>query len=157
MRKIILDFYEVLDEYIDEIPEKPDEKDDDPGKTPKVFLADMPENHIKGYRELIHDYLRDQFDFPDYYGKNLDALYECLTDITEPTAVGFFIPVPDFDDLSLDFMIYLEKVKRVFMDAERDNGDYLAVICADNDEYFDSEEEDPDAALSDLFSAMRFE
>ena len=39
----------------------------------------------------------------------------------------------------------------------RDNGDYLAVICADNDEYFDSEEEDPDAALSDLFSAMRFE
>lgn len=28
-----------------------------------------------------HDYLMEVFDFPDYYGKNLDALYDCLTEI----------------------------------------------------------------------------
>ncbi len=28
-----------------------------------------------------HDYLAEALNFPDYYGKNLDALYDCLTEI----------------------------------------------------------------------------
>lgn len=28
-----------------------------------------------------HDYLMEALDLPDYYGKNLDALYDCLTEI----------------------------------------------------------------------------
>lgn len=28
-----------------------------------------------------HDYLVEVLDLPDYYGKNLDALYDCLTEI----------------------------------------------------------------------------
>ena len=28
-----------------------------------------------------HDYLAKALDFPDYYGKNLDALYDCLCEI----------------------------------------------------------------------------
>ena len=28
-----------------------------------------------------HDYLKEVLNFPDYYGKNLDALYDCLCDI----------------------------------------------------------------------------
>lgn len=28
-----------------------------------------------------HDYLAEALDFPDYYGKNLDALYDCLCEI----------------------------------------------------------------------------
>ena len=31
-------------------------------------------------RERIHTYLKKAFDFPAYYGENLDALYDCLTD-----------------------------------------------------------------------------
>ncbi|MBQ2665490.1 barstar family protein [Methanobrevibacter sp.] len=27
-----------------------------------------------------HDYLMEALDLPDYYGKNLDALYDCLTE-----------------------------------------------------------------------------
>ena len=34
-----------------------------------------------------HDYLKEVFDFPDYYGKNLDALYDCLCDIGVDTEI----------------------------------------------------------------------
>ena len=33
--------------------------------------------------EQAHMYLAEKLDFPDYYGKNLDALYDCLTEIGE--------------------------------------------------------------------------
>ena len=32
-------------------------------------------------RRTAHDYLRRQFGFPDYYGNNLDALYDCQTEL----------------------------------------------------------------------------
>lgn len=28
-----------------------------------------------------HDYLMEALNLPDYYGKNLDALYDCLTEM----------------------------------------------------------------------------
>ena len=31
-------------------------------------------------RAHTHLYLQEQFRFPDWYGKNLDALYDCLTE-----------------------------------------------------------------------------
>ncbi|MBO5149095.1 MAG: barstar family protein [Anaerotignum sp.] len=31
-------------------------------------------------REEAHAYLKDTFGFPDYYGKNLDALHDCQTE-----------------------------------------------------------------------------
>ncbi len=34
-----------------------------------------------------HDYLMEVFDFPDYYGKNLDALYDCLCEIGVETEI----------------------------------------------------------------------
>ena len=33
------------------------------------------------------DELAEQLDFPDWYGGNLDALYDCLTDLTEETSI----------------------------------------------------------------------
>lgn len=30
-------------------------------------------------KEVLHDVLKDKLDFPDYYGRNLDALWDCLT------------------------------------------------------------------------------
>ncbi len=34
-----------------------------------------------------HDYLKDALNFPDYYGKNLDALYDCLCEIGVETEI----------------------------------------------------------------------
>lgn len=33
-------------------------------------------------KERGHDYLAEALSFPDYYGKNLDALYDCLCEIS---------------------------------------------------------------------------
>lgn len=32
-------------------------------------------------KKLGHDYLMEALNLPDYYGKNLDALYDCLTEM----------------------------------------------------------------------------
>ncbi|MBQ3032070.1 MAG: barstar family protein [Anaerotignum sp.] len=34
-------------------------------------------------REETHVYLKETFGFPDYYGKNLDALHDCLTEMAD--------------------------------------------------------------------------
>ena len=33
--------------------------------------------------EETHAYLKETFGFPDYYGKNLDALHDCLEEMGE--------------------------------------------------------------------------
>ena len=40
-------------------------------------------------KKEIHAYLKEQFGFPDYYGENLDALYDCLTDLAEDVKICF--------------------------------------------------------------------
>ena len=44
-------------------------------------------NHIHLYaekmanRDMMHDHLKDAFAFPQWYGRNLDALYDLLGEI----------------------------------------------------------------------------
>ena len=40
-------------------------------------------------REMLHSLLAERLNFPEWYGKNLDALYDCLTDINEETEIEF--------------------------------------------------------------------
>lgn len=45
--------------------------------------------------EKLHEALKEAFEFPEYYGGNLDALHDCLTDIAvtateaDPVTVTF--------------------------------------------------------------------
>ena len=109
-------------------------------------------------KNAIHEYLKEKLELPEYCGNNLDALYDCLTDLCEPTAVGVFLPVSDNDELDIELMCYLEMVKNVFLRAERDNSSCLAVF-SDEDVWSEEEggqyaEEDPDEALSRFFESL---
>lgn len=52
-------------------------------------------------KNQAHNYLKEQLQFPEYYGKNLDALYDCLTDFkdlhifftNEEQASGYFFNI----------------------------------------------------------------
>ena len=66
----------------------------------------------------IHNYLKKKMKFPDYYGGNLDALYDCLTDISTDTAVD--IRYDEENDMQ-------RAVLEVFSDAVTANT-HLAII-----------------------------
>lgn len=36
----------------------------------------------------FHNYLANQLHFPAWYGRNLDALYDCLTDLSADTEIS---------------------------------------------------------------------
>ena len=36
-------------------------------------------------RKETHEYLKKELNLPDYYSENLDALYDCITDMDRPT------------------------------------------------------------------------
>ena len=38
-----------------------------------------------GSAEAVYDHLQKELSFPAYFGRNLDALHDCLTDIGAPT------------------------------------------------------------------------
>ncbi len=67
-----------------------------------------------------HLYLMQMLDFPEYYGKNMDALYDLLTEIVEPVAIR--IENPDAMDT---------KMRRVFQNAALDNEGVLFVNFVD--------------------------
>lgn len=65
-------------------------------------------------RESLHDVIAAVFSFPSWYGRNLDALYDLLTDISEDTCVCISAPG---QDLPSD----VRKALTVFSDAADDN------------------------------------
>ena len=38
-------------------------------------------------KETLHSILASSLQFPDWYGRNLDALYDCLSDMQEETEI----------------------------------------------------------------------
>lgn len=48
-------------------------------------------------REALHTYLAESLGFPSWYGRNLDALHDCLTALSEETRIRVKAPqsLPD--------------------------------------------------------------
>lgn len=65
----------------------------------------------------LHKYLRSALALPAHYGANLDALYDCLTEIVEPTQI--VVPADITDNEKLGW--YGEQLLQVLQDAAEEN------------------------------------
>ncbi|SFX09865.1 ribonuclease inhibitor [Thermoactinomyces sp. DSM 45891] len=67
----------------------------------------------------LHKLLKEKLGFPDYYGENLDALWDCLTGYIEPTALQWLNFQDSFENLSDE----VEEVVVVMREAEKEFGE----------------------------------
>ena len=76
---------------------------------------------IDGREELsraeLHEKISSALDFPEWYGKNLDALYDCLTDMCDEAV----IEIVDFETLSECHGKYANRLLRVILEACESN------------------------------------
>ena len=86
----------------------------------KKVIVDL---HGKNSAEKIHEQLAKCLDFPPHYGKNLDALYDCLTEISRDPCIGLFY------DPNAKNAEYIEKILCVCYDAEEEN-EHIAIISS---------------------------
>lgn len=75
-------------------------------------------------RETAHDHLAQALELPAYYGRNLDALYDCLTELGPCV-----IELAGAQALRQAGR-YGERVLRCLEDAARDNA-AIALVCPD--------------------------
>ena len=68
-------------------------------------------------KEEAQKYLKEAFGFPDYYGMNLDALHDCLTDISGK------VRLLSWETAELRLGSYGQKAKRVIASAALQNTD----------------------------------
>ena len=71
----------------------------------------------------VHDYLAEKLDFPAYYGKNLSALYDVLTELCKDTKIA--VNLEGAADGAL--CTQLKQLVRVMKDAA-DANEYLEVL-----------------------------
>lgn len=65
----------------------------------------------------IHELLARELSFPDYYGGNLDALFDCLTDPMEETEIVVLHP----ETLKDSLVSHYGRLMKVFARAEEEN------------------------------------
>ena len=84
----------------------------------------------------LHDRLEESLPLPDYYGRNLDALYDILTEYGD----GWHIVIENIDLVDEEIRPYVDDMIGVFEDASAAAPD-LTVEYEDEDTYFDDDME----------------
>ena len=67
------------------------------------------------YGGEVHERIKEAFGFPDYYGKNWDAMWDCLTDLFWVTDDRHIV-VRGLDALPSDLRAYAEPLRQVLED-----------------------------------------
>ena len=87
----------------------------------KIYTIDF--TNIKYFWE-IHEIIRKSLDFPDYYGCNWDAFWDCLTDMYgEPLhiiIIGLDIIEQKFDDAANKIISIFQRFKHYEKSFEKD-------------------------------------
>lgn len=68
-------------------------------------------------RASVHRYLQKTLSLPEHYGKNLDALYDCLSELSEDTELGVPAGIADAEKLG----VYGVRLLKVLHDAAAAN------------------------------------
>ena len=68
-------------------------------------------------RAELYDRLEKVLPLPDYFGRNLDALYDCLSEITEETS----IKILDGECREYEIERYIRRLKRMFEGLAEEN------------------------------------
>ena len=68
-------------------------------------------------KKLVHLYIRFQLESNQYFGSNLDALWDVLSTYSEPIKIGLI----NKDKLIENMGDYGESIIKVFQDAEEEN------------------------------------
>ena len=71
-------------------------------------------------RTQAHEYIAKKLKFPDYYGKNLDALADCLSEIGTQTQIKLINTADFIETLGNQYKGFI----RVFTDVS-ENNEYL--------------------------------
>ena len=81
-------------------------------------------------REAAHAELKRALRFPEHYGKNLDALWDFLTEISEPTTLTF----THNEDMVEALAPYGIKLLQTLIEASIKNPNFKLVIDWEDDE-----------------------
>lgn len=72
----------------------------------------------------LHNWLAEELGFPSWYGRNLDALYDCLTDIRDETRLVIF----HSERLAETLGPYMDRLLEVLHRAEREDPRFFLCI-----------------------------
>lgn len=72
-------------------------------------------------RRALHEKLAEQLGFPEHYGRNLDALWDCLTEPTGEERILTLSAVPDFSRGEPGLREYFSELLQVLEEAAKEN------------------------------------
>lgn len=75
-------------------------------------------------RQETHSYIKKKMKFPDYYGNNLDALADCLSETEKKTR----IEIVNTDKMIENLGVYHKGFIRVFTDSAENNENIIFVM-----------------------------
>ena len=82
-------------------------------------------------KEDLHQTLKVQLELPEYYGGNLDALYDCLSTTVEPVEIY----IEEEEKLKGSLEDYYARFLKMLEDACEGNGDLTVVILSEQPTY----------------------
>ena len=80
--------------------------------------------------DALHTALAEGLGFPAWYGRNLDALYDLLTEPMEPVTLTIY----DFDALAETLGDKAAALRRLLTDAGQENPDLTVLLLGHEDE-----------------------
>ena len=91
----------------------------------------------------FHDKIRSAIEVPDYYGNNLDALFDVLTEIGEETHIEFIVP-PEDAVLGDDVKKLLKGLTRIAGDITEENPNVTITLTEQASEQCAADDYHPD-------------